>query len=214
MLIVGQIVCKQKYENVATTSVDAGSVPVQQVRLSYASMNLVTSAPAMTGAPRVPDSGFWFFSFTMASVKDWMNCLWQYVLLDKVLAGCTEVEEGPALHQPARPLELKAEVDWQCLVDIKVLFMAGWRWDGGLGGELALIGDQRSIASLGVFGRGVRWIGALFEVSSLFHSFLSPASLPLPVFSLSFTTFHSSLLASCYVIYLSGSVPCNFSPYD
>ena len=70
MLIVGQIVCKQKYENVATTSVDAGSVPVQQVRLSYASMNLVTSAPAMTGAPRVPDSGFWFFSFTMASVKD------------------------------------------------------------------------------------------------------------------------------------------------
>ena len=37
-------------------------------------------------------------------------------------------------------------MDQECSVDI--LCVAVWRWDGGLGGELAVIGDLRSIASL------------------------------------------------------------------
>jgi len=65
---------------------------------------------------------------------------------------------------------------------------------------LAVIGDLRSIARLSVLEVGVRSIGALFEVSSLFRSFLSPASPPLMVISLAF-------LPLC----LSCSVPCNFS---
>ena len=56
--------------------------------------------------------------------------------------------EGPALEEVVRPLEPAAEVDRQCSVDILVLFVAAWRWDGGLGGEFAVIGDLRSIASL------------------------------------------------------------------
>ena len=56
--------------------------------------------------------------------------------------------EGPALKEAVRPLEPAAEVDRECSVDILILFLAVWRWDGGLGGELAVIGDLRSIASL------------------------------------------------------------------
>jgi len=56
--------------------------------------------------------------------------------------------EGPALVEMVRPLEPAAEVDRECSVDILVLFVAVWRSDGGLGGELAVIGDLRSIASL------------------------------------------------------------------
>jgi hypothetical protein len=44
------------------------------------------------------------------------------------------------------PLGPAAEVDRECSVDI--LCVVVWRWDGGLGGELAVIGDLRSIASL------------------------------------------------------------------
>jgi len=54
--------------------------------------------------------------------------------------------EGPALVEAVRPLGLVAEVDRECSVDI--LCVAVWRWDGGFGGELAVIGDLRSIASL------------------------------------------------------------------
>jgi hypothetical protein len=44
------------------------------------------------------------------------------------------------------PLGPAAEVDGECSVDI--LCVAVWRWDGELGGELAVIGDLKSIASL------------------------------------------------------------------
>jgi len=47
-----------------------------------------------------------------------------------------------------RPVEPVAEVDRECSVDILLLFVAVWRWDGGLGAELEVIGDLRSIASL------------------------------------------------------------------
>ena len=56
--------------------------------------------------------------------------------------------EGPALEGAVRPLEPAAEVDRECSVDILVLFVAVWRQGGGLGGDLAVIGDLRSIASL------------------------------------------------------------------
>ena len=56
--------------------------------------------------------------------------------------------EGPAITGVVRPLEPAAEVDRQCSVDNLVLFVAVWRWDGGLYGELAVIGDLWSIASV------------------------------------------------------------------
>jgi len=56
--------------------------------------------------------------------------------------------EGPALEEAVLPLEPAVEVDQECSVDIFVLFVAVWRWGGGLGGGLAVIGDLRSIASL------------------------------------------------------------------
>ena len=56
--------------------------------------------------------------------------------------------EGPALVEAVQSLELGAELDPECPVDILVLFVAVWRRDGRLGGELAVIGDLRSIASL------------------------------------------------------------------
>jgi len=52
------------------------------------------------------------------------------------------------------------------------------RWDGGLGGELAVIVDLRSIASLQVFGRGFAQIGGPFFLGGeLFVSFFSWSSL-------------------------------------
>ena len=54
--------------------------------------------------------------------------------------------EGPALEEVVRTLGPAAEVERECSVDI--LRVVVWRWDGGLGGELAVIGDLRSIASL------------------------------------------------------------------
>ena len=57
--------------------------------------------------------------------------------------------EGPAQEEVVQPLGPAAEVDRECLVDIVLLFVEVWRWDSGCGGgELAVIGDQRSIASL------------------------------------------------------------------
>jgi len=56
--------------------------------------------------------------------------------------------EGPALEKVILPLEPAAEIDRECSVDILVLFVVVWRWHGGVGGELAAIGDLRSIASL------------------------------------------------------------------
>jgi hypothetical protein len=56
--------------------------------------------------------------------------------------------EGPALEERVRPLGLAAELDRGCTVDMLVLFVAVWRWHGGLGGELAVIGGLRSIARL------------------------------------------------------------------
>jgi len=56
--------------------------------------------------------------------------------------------EDPAQEEAVLPLEPTAEVDRECSVDIWVLFVAVWRWDGGLGGELAVIGNLTSIASL------------------------------------------------------------------
>ena len=68
--------------------------------------------------------------------------------MDEALAGSTALGEGQTLEELVRPLEMAAEVDRLCWVDIMVLFVAVWRWDGGPGGELAVIGDLRSIASL------------------------------------------------------------------
>ena len=62
--------------------------------------------------------------------------------------GCLE---GPAPEEAVQQLEPVAEVDLECSIDILVLFVAVWRWDFGLGGESAVIGDLRSIASLLVF---------------------------------------------------------------
>jgi hypothetical protein len=107
--------------------------------------------------------------------------------------------ESPALESVVWPQKPAAEIDRGCSFYILVLFVAVWRWDGGLSGEMAVIGDLRSIASLCVFGREVRSIGTHFEVSSLFRSFLSPASLPLMVFCLSFLPSR-----------LSCSIPCDF----
>jgi len=73
-----------------------------------------------------------------------------------------------------------------------VLFISVSEWDGGLDRELAVIGDLMSIACFYIVGRGVRSIGTLFEVSSLFRSFLSTAPPPLTVFSLSFPPSHLS----------------------
>jgi len=56
--------------------------------------------------------------------------------------------EGPALEVAVRSLGPAADMEQECSVDILVLFVAVWRWDSGLGGELAVIGDLRSIASL------------------------------------------------------------------
>jgi hypothetical protein len=55
---------------------------------------------------------------------------------------------GSALKEAVRLLELAAEVDRKCSVAILALFVAVWRWDGGYGGKLAVIGDQWSIASV------------------------------------------------------------------
>jgi len=63
--------------------------------------------------------------------------------------------EGAALQEALQLLQPAAQVDCGRSADILVLFVAVWRWDGGLGGELAVIGNVRSIASLGVFGRGL-----------------------------------------------------------
>ena len=56
--------------------------------------------------------------------------------------------DGRALEGAVRPLEPLAEVDRECSVDIFVLFEVVWRWGGGIGVDLAVIGDPRSIASL------------------------------------------------------------------
>jgi len=156
----------------------AGSVPVQDERLSYPSMNLGTSTPPKTGAPMVPRCGICFILCAIARATDSINCPSTWTWLGEEFAeGLAPVEdlaclEGPALEEVVRPLEPAAEVDRQCSVDILVLFVAAWRWDGGLGGEFAVIGDLRSIASLWVFGRGVGSIGALFW-GELFVSFFS-----------------------------------------
>jgi len=56
--------------------------------------------------------------------------------------------EGPGLGEPVCPPKLVAELDQEFSVDILVLLVAVRRWDGVLGGELAVICDVRSTASL------------------------------------------------------------------
>jgi len=53
---------------------------------------------------------------------------------------------GSGLEEVVRPLGPAAEVDRECSVD--TLCVVVWRWDGGSGGKLAVIGDPMSIASL------------------------------------------------------------------
>jgi hypothetical protein len=69
------MVSMQEYENIAITSLAAGSVPVCQERLSFTLMNVVTSALPNTGAPMVPGCAFcsWYIVITMA--KDSMKWL-------------------------------------------------------------------------------------------------------------------------------------------
>jgi len=55
---------------------------------------------------------------------------------------------GPAQDEALRQMEPAAEVHRDCSGDISVLFEAVRRWGGGIGGDLAVIGDLRSIASL------------------------------------------------------------------
>jgi hypothetical protein len=55
---------------------------------------------------------------------------------------------GPGLEEAVRPLEQAAEGNREYSVDILVLIEAVLRWDAELGGELAVIGDLRSITSL------------------------------------------------------------------
>jgi len=163
------------------------------------------SPSPITGAPMVPRSSISFFSFMMARAKYLMNCLWLGILLSEALVeGLVLVLDpallaGPALAGAVQPQGLATEVDHKCLFDILVLGIALWRCDGGLGGELAVIGSLRSIASLWVFGRRVRSIGTHFEVSSLSRSFPSSPSLSPTLFSLSVLPSH-----------LSGSIPSDF----
>jgi len=56
--------------------------------------------------------------------------------------------DGPALDEAVRQMEPAGEVDRDCLVDNSVLFDTVRRWGGGIGGDLAVIRDIRSIASL------------------------------------------------------------------
>jgi len=79
-----------------------------------------------------------------------------------------------------------------------VLLVAVWRWDGGLDGEFAVIGDLRSIASLWVLEGGLGQLVLFLRWARCFDRFLSPASPPLTVCPLSFLLSH-----------LSGSIPCN-----
>jgi hypothetical protein len=46
------------------------------------------------------------------------------------------------------PIQTAAEVDQECAVDILLLFVAVGRWEAGIGGELTVICDVSSIASL------------------------------------------------------------------
>jgi len=55
--------------------------------------------------------------------------------------------KGPALEEAAWRLELVAEVDHECSVDMLVLSIAVWRRDGEFGSELTVIGVLMSIAS-------------------------------------------------------------------
>jgi len=64
------------------------------------------------------------------------------------MAGDPAWLQDSALDNDVRPLEPQVEVDRSYSVNILVLFVAVWRWDGGIGGELAVIGDLRSIASV------------------------------------------------------------------
>jgi hypothetical protein len=99
------------------TSPAAGSVPVRDEGLSYASMNLVTSPPPETGAPMVPGSGICCFSPAMARAKDSMNCLGSYMMLAEQLAEGTALAEDlawlecPAQEDPASRLEPAAGAD-------------------------------------------------------------------------------------------------------
>ena len=121
-----------------------------------------------------------------------MNYYWLGTWLGEVLGQAQILVddpaslEGPALQDVVQTLQLEAEVHQQCPVDTMVLFVMVWRWDCESGGELVVIGDLRSFASLWIFGSGVKSIGTLFEVSSLFHSLHSPPSPALTVFPLSF----------------------------
>jgi hypothetical protein len=63
--------------------------------------------------------------------------------------------QGIVLEEAGYPWGPAAEVDRECSVDILVLFVAVSRWDGGFGGELAVFGNLRSIASLRVLEGGL-----------------------------------------------------------
>jgi len=71
--------------------------------------------------------------------------------------------EGPAQEEEVWPLDPAVEGDRECSVDIFVLFVAVWRCDGGLGGELAVIGDLWSIASLCVLEGGLGQLALLLR---------------------------------------------------
>jgi len=192
IVLVSCIGTEQLFGTVGVTSSAARSVPVRDGRHFYTSIQFVMSDCLKAGVSIVSRNTICFVSFGKAWANDSMNCLWSCALLGETLTESPAVVEDPAWlvglaqEQAIQPIEPVAEVYWECSVDIFVSFNAVWRWDGESGGELAVIGDLESITCLWVFGRGVTSIDALYEVSFCFCSFLSPASPPLTVFSLSF----------------------------
>lgn len=162
----------------------------------------------------VPGSCISFFYCDITRAKDSTICLRWYAVFGKALVETTVLMQDPVLTELVWPLKPAVVVDREWWLDILILFVAVWRWNGGSGGEFAGIGDLWSIDSLWVVWRGVRLLRTLFELSYLFRSLLSPALVPLTVFSPSFTTTQSCLLASCPVVNFVNSYPCDFSPLE
>jgi len=88
-----------------------------------------------------------------------MNCISLYTWFNEVFSDGQALANHPVLPLPP----VMADVDWAYCVDILMgIAVAVRRSDGGFGGELEVIGDLRSIASLWVIGKGVSSVSALF----------------------------------------------------
>jgi len=133
----------------------------------------------------------------MRKAKASMDCPWLYTLLDDALARGRVLGEGRALRNRYGYWNCQENLI-QCvpLTVWLVLTIVVWRWDGALHGELAVIDDLRSLASLWVPGRGVGLIDDLVELHSFFRSFCSSTLPSLTDFFFSFLPPHLAL-GSC-----------------